>query len=260
MLFTSLVHSWRGYINFLESQLVELDDKALYSRVGSSRKFDFLVTFRDVQNLEIVRRKFLKALLVLNSNGDVGKCWMDRFTKFGRSVDEFDLGETLEIMQGYVLDLERHARVVESLLTRLDGTRKLLFQILEYRNDELQIQTTRAIQYNGDQLKALTQAASADNRVMTTLTCEIQNDSKFIKILTTIAMFYTPASLMAAIFSSNLVQTVGHPDAGGPIGFALTKGFYLFPTLTTALIAITLLPALLWQKYRSVHRNRARSG
>lgn len=32
---------------------------------------------------------------------------------------------------------------------------------------------------------------------MTTLTCEIQNDSKFIKILTTIAMFYTPASLMA---------------------------------------------------------------
>lgn len=102
------------------------DDKALYSRVGSSRKFDFLVTFRDVQNLEIVRRKFLKALLVLNSNGDVGKCWMDRFTKFGRSVDEFDLGETLEIMQGYVLDLERHARVVESLLTRLDGTRKLV--------------------------------------------------------------------------------------------------------------------------------------
>ena len=76
-----------------------------------------------------------------------------------------------------------------------------LFQILEYRNDELQIQTNKAIQYNGDQLKALTQAASADNGFMTKLTYEIQNDSKFIKILTTIAMFYAPASLIAVGYS-----------------------------------------------------------
>ena len=111
---------------------------------------------------------------------------------------------------------------------------------------------------------------------MTKLTYEIQNDSKFIKILTTIAMFYTPASLMAvstfyvhkdcsadciqAIFSSNLVQTVEHPDAIGPTGFVLTKGFYLYPTLTAVLIVITLLPALLWQRYRSAHSDRVGSG
>lgn len=79
-----------------------------------------------------------------------------------------------------------------------------LFQVLEYRNDELQIQTSRAIQYNGDQLKALSQAASAENGFMTRLTYEIQNDSKFIKILTTIAMLYAPASLMAVCTEQGL--------------------------------------------------------
>ncbi|CAF9925242.1 hypothetical protein IMSHALPRED_006421 [Imshaugia aleurites] len=197
LLFTSLVHGWREYINFLESQQVEIDDKALYSKVGSPRKFDFIVTFQDVQDLEIVRRKFIKALLNLRSNAEVGRCWMDRSGNLNGYVDQSDLDENMEVMQEYVLDLERHARVIDSLLSRLDGTRKLLFQILEYRNDELQIQTNKAIQYNGDQLKALTQAASADNGFMTKLTYEIQNDSKFIKILTTIAMFYAPASLIA---------------------------------------------------------------
>lgn len=144
MLFTSLTHGWRDYINFLESQLVELvecssknnfseywfkdvqDDKALYSKVGSSRRFDFLVTFQDVQNLEIVRRKLVKALLNLRSNADVGRCWIDRLSNLCSSLDHFDLGENLEMMQEYVLDLERHARVVDLLLSRIDGTRKLV--------------------------------------------------------------------------------------------------------------------------------------
>ena len=84
------------------------------------------MTFQDVQDLESVRRKFVKALLILSSNADVGKCWMDRSAKFSSSVDQSDLAENLEVMQEYVLDLERHARVVDSLLNRLEGTRKLV--------------------------------------------------------------------------------------------------------------------------------------
>lgn len=102
------------------------DDKALYSKVGSPRKFDFIVTFQDVQDLEIVRRKFIKALLNLRSNAEVGRCWMDRSGNLNGYVDQSDLDENMEVMQEYVLDLERHARVIDSLLSRLDGTRKLV--------------------------------------------------------------------------------------------------------------------------------------
>jgi hypothetical protein len=69
--------------------------------------------------------------------------------------------------------------------------------MLEYRNDELSIRTNTAIQNNGEQLRTITEHAVAANDSITRLTTDIQKDSKFIKILTLIAMLYTPASLMA---------------------------------------------------------------
>jgi len=69
--------------------------------------------------------------------------------------------------------------------------------MLEYRNDELSIRTNTAIKTNGDQLRTITEHAAAANDSMTTLTTDIHSDSKFIKILTFIAMLYTPASLIA---------------------------------------------------------------
>jgi hypothetical protein len=43
----------------------------------------------------------------------------------------------------------------------------------------------------------LTEQTQAENESMTRLTTEIQNDSKFIKVLAFLTMLYTPASLMA---------------------------------------------------------------
>jgi len=84
------------------------------------------VTFEDVQDLELVRRKLLKALLNLESNADVGRCWLERVANLGTHAERIDVGEELMAMQEHILDLGRHARVVNSLLTRLDGTRKLV--------------------------------------------------------------------------------------------------------------------------------------
>jgi hypothetical protein len=132
--------------------------------------------------------------------------------ELGKRVTEVDLQDILEIIQQYISGLERHARVIDSLLDRLNGTSKLvrqilpskilsspiqLFQMLEYRNDELSIRTNTAIKSNGEQLRTITEHAVAASDSMTTLTTDIHNDSKFIKILTLIAMLYTPASLMA---------------------------------------------------------------
>jgi len=69
--------------------------------------------------------------------------------------------------------------------------------MLEYRNDQMSIRTSTEIKNNGIQLRTITEHAATSNDAMTTLTTDIHSDSKFIKILTFIAMLYTPASLVA---------------------------------------------------------------
>jgi hypothetical protein len=119
---------------------------------------------------------------------------------------------------------------------------------------------------------------------MKRLTQELHNDSKLIKILTFIAMLYTPASLMAVstllifytpcaitkqcnrasltgliqtIFSSNLVRVVSNSqDASDPVHMVLTSDFWKFPLLTVSLVVVTILPALLWWKLYPVYRRK----
>lgn len=53
------------------------------------------------------------------------------------------------------------------------------------------------IKYNGQNLRALTEQGFAANESMASIATDFQNDSELVKILTFIAMLYTPASLMA---------------------------------------------------------------
>lgn len=43
-----------------------------------------------------------------------------------KQVPGLDLRDNLEVLQQYINGLERHARVIESLLDRLSGTSKLV--------------------------------------------------------------------------------------------------------------------------------------
>lgn len=69
--------------------------------------------------------------------------------------------------------------------------------MLAYRNDESTIQTNLAIKNNGEQLRVMAEQSMETNESMTHLTTDIHTDSKFVKVLTFIAVLYTPASLVA---------------------------------------------------------------
>lgn len=49
------------------------DEKTLNSSIVNVYKLDYFVTFRDAQDLELVRRKLLKASLILRSSVNVGR-------------------------------------------------------------------------------------------------------------------------------------------------------------------------------------------
>jgi hypothetical protein len=56
------------------------------------------------------------------------------------------------------------------------------------------------IKNNGEQLRIMTEHSMETNESMTHLTTDIHNDSKFVKVLTFIAVLYTPASLVAVSY------------------------------------------------------------
>ena len=72
-----------------------------------------------------------------------------------------------------------------------------IFHMLEYRHGETSLATNAAICDNGNQIKKLTEQAATESDLMIVLTKGMHNDAKFIKMLTFLALLYTPASLAA---------------------------------------------------------------
>ena len=69
--------------------------------------------------------------------------------------------------------------------------------MLEYRHEESNLATTRAIQVNEDQIKRLAEQAATGNELMLTLTEGMRADSRTVKVFTLLALLYAPASLAA---------------------------------------------------------------
>ncbi|KAF4633888.1 hypothetical protein G7Y89_g4226 [Cudoniella acicularis] len=266
----------RAQIGEIKTTLTAQDKKVLYSKVGASHKQDYPTTFNDTQELEVIRRKLAKASLISKSNAEVGRAWEHAIQEL-RTEIETPYFQRLDLagIREYISGLEHHHSVVEYLLDRLNETRTLVrippkkhfsflhshqlktrrlltchintaFQILEYRNVELSIGTNKEIQYNGHKLTSLMEHAAAETQSMTTLTDEIQRDSKSVKTLTLITVLYAPASLMASIFSSNLIRLVGNASSSDntTMHMALASDFWKFPLLTLLLIIATIVPTL----------------
>ncbi|KAE8354537.1 hypothetical protein BDV28DRAFT_79440 [Aspergillus coremiiformis] len=191
--------NWRGYINELEESLVELEEKALYAKVGCEkpRPYDFSITFRDSQNVQRLHRKFLKASVALDSNLEVAHGYKIHC----KDLCERNLGGRNPLLfvevELYKVKLRAHKRSVKVLLERCTQTLSILSQILEYRNDENIIKIANALSYNSEAMHKIALAGNEENKSIKILSEKAQRDSQSVKILTYIAMLYLPASLVA---------------------------------------------------------------
>lgn len=102
------------------------DEKALNSSVVNACKLDYPVTFRDAQDLELVRRKLLKASLILRSSVDVGRSLKTHIEEVARTLQQSKSQDSLVVLDQYAASLGMHARIVDALLERLSGTSRLV--------------------------------------------------------------------------------------------------------------------------------------
>lgn len=136
-----------------------------------------------------------------------------------------------------------------------------LLRIMKFRNDEVARSMMEAIQDNGRALTGLMTLSNQNADAISKLTLKAQRDSWSTKVLTVVASLYLPATLVASIFNSNLVQSAG-PLANAkstPDGHLIAAhDFWMFPAFTAALMVLTLSPVGLYMFLRT--RNRTRNG
>ncbi|KAK5445181.1 hypothetical protein LTS15_010272 [Exophiala xenobiotica] len=129
---------------------------------------------------------------------------------------ESRLSSFTESLSMYNAELHNHRQGIDTILDCSVGISKI---ILEYRNDETKIQTSHAQQMTSERTKLIAEAVQEESRSTVTVLTAARSDSQVVKALTFVAMFYLPASLVASIFNSNLIQV---EDGGADGGFNTT--------------------------------------
>lgn len=246
--------------------------------------------FKDVQRLETIHEKLLTCTAILESSLQIAT---DCLEYCGALGGETEIREaSCNKMRLCIGRLGMHTRAAELVRRKCERTSKLvgasllcsarchnqpqtyaqlteplqLSQILDFRNEEETISSSHTMR---DMLKVLTDlgtSAQQESESLRMLSEQAQDDARFTKILTFIAMLYLPASLVAVsspsirdrtpscsscdqtVFSSNLIESVASDQTQEPQRFATTAQFWLFPVLALALTIVTLVPALLFQR------------
>ncbi|KAA8909336.1 hypothetical protein FN846DRAFT_1009265 [Sphaerosporella brunnea] len=200
--------SWRALINYLESQLLDIEGKALCQEV--------FLTFKDCQNLLRLRNRVSEVHYSLKGALSVAggyKAHCEDLVRLG--VEGVDESTFLQI-ELFSATIKGHIDSTERLLAQIEGMSKIIYQALTYGM--------------ASDTKEESKAA--------------QKDARSMKTLTFIAMLYLPASLVASIFSSNLIQSV--QVEGSKTRFVLTTQFWTYPVVTFSLMALTLVSVSVW--------------
>ncbi|KAK4224632.1 hypothetical protein QBC38DRAFT_458077 [Podospora fimiseda] len=246
MFLASAVEGWKGYVSQLRQELLEISEKAQFVRLNKKRPDDFVVSFSDAQKLQRLRTKLLRALLVLQGQMDAISGVETHFKELNQVNPAGNSKLQYVSLDGIKGSVKYYRSVLKGLLDHSEGTASLLRQIVEYRLTEDISNSSRAQESSMLVLRSLTSKMQADNEGILKLAEQSQKDGIRVKTLTVITIFYLPATLIATIFSSNLVNTVPTSQALERGRLVIAPEFWIYLLITVGFTAVTLaVPKLL---------------
>ncbi|KAH7317939.1 hypothetical protein BKA65DRAFT_515468 [Rhexocercosporidium sp. MPI-PUGE-AT-0058] len=227
--------NWRLYIRDLEKDLQTQSDRVTLSRVKVET--DLMVPFLDRQRLKATEDKILDLKIVFD-------CLRNTVSHLIRQCQSNCLRmlcvdcrclEMIEELEEQIGDIKMNIKRTEVLHTRAQATAQLISDVLAYENAQV-------INLNGVSLRELTQESKEENSKMRILTERSTRDAAAVKILTVITLIYLPVTVVASIFSSQLIQV----DNRGRI--SVISEFWWFAVVS---IPLTVLTFLLWRYWLS---------
>ncbi|RYN56443.1 hypothetical protein AA0114_g2771 [Alternaria tenuissima] len=231
LLLVGVESSWRLFIAELEGEIEILSDKALYSRVGRVSKTDYQITFVETQQMQRIRQRLFKKQKMLEMTLKTLRALQRHFNDKTEGNEHNQ--RMLEELEGLMFRYESHCVSIERLLEVADGTVTLLMKILDFRDNE-------NIRLNLSKTRELLIAAEQESLMLSDIAKQTQQDSRSMKIVTFIALVFLPGSLVASVYSSNIVQsderTYGFIPGRQLLSFLVITGFLTIATLAVAII------------------------
>ncbi|KAJ6258750.1 hypothetical protein Dda_6803 [Drechslerella dactyloides] len=248
---------WKEYLAYLESKLLPAEEIAGFSDVDKKNVDDYPLQFSTCQDLEQLRCKLLKVDALLESIVNIidgVKVHSERL-KYNTPTDPSDTERLTSALDGYLSEITYHKSRVRSLLERCTGTGRLLSGILEHRNLQLVCEATESSQRTLQAMKRLAYEQEIENKIG-------QKNAVTGKALTMMATLYLPVSLIASVFSSNLVGT--QDDGGGNFSdsyFVIAPDFWKFVVVVIPLTVATfiLVFSMEWFMLWTTRKKRVRS-
>ncbi|KAF8534260.1 hypothetical protein BDD12DRAFT_896483 [Trichophaea hybrida] len=165
-------------------------------------QIDYDLTFADTRDLQRLRRVLLETLHALKGTLVVASGCEKHYEDLRQlCVEGFSMSSVIAIKM-FAAKIQGHIDTVGPYLEQVDG----LSRIIAFDTKE-------------------------ENHTA-------QNDAHSMKVLTFIAMLYLPASHVATIFSSSLIQTVATDEETAGTRYVITTQFWIF-LLTISLMVLT---------------------
>ncbi|KAI1429752.1 hypothetical protein F5Y12DRAFT_795297 [Xylaria sp. FL1777] len=218
---------WRDYIATQRSTIEQFEGKSFFSQADTVNEHDYRLSFEDRQRLQRLRQKLIKAKSVLDSSLDLGR-------RFRKGLPSMTGQLTKELKEAILVELDDfdaeakyNKRCIIDLEKRSADAAQLLLSILEHRSvqaNEKALTVMMGIAVNSEMEHELEEASSTN-----------------VRALTLVATLYLPASLLAGIFSTDLIKS----DLGY---FVVSNEFWKFIVVLLPMILVTFAIVYILQR------------
>ncbi|KAK0514063.1 hypothetical protein JMJ35_003785 [Cladonia borealis] len=241
---------WKAYIGQLRLSLQELDEKACFSRVGKAQPGDYNVSISDGQQLQKIRHKLDRSMLMLGGILAIIKSCKTHCADVERA-GSCRREHTIRLELSQLINYFNYCKtVIRSLKESSNGTADLLKQICDfYLTDELR-RSSKALEASMVALEHIAAAARTDNGDMLQLARYNREDTINLKTLTRITIVYLPGSLIATIFSSNLISFEPLGAAYQPSRMVVSRQFWIYVIVTLGFTVLTLCVSVILERRR----------
>ncbi|KAL2821011.1 hypothetical protein BDW59DRAFT_164416 [Aspergillus cavernicola] len=256
-LLLKLGSNWAEYIEYLGSELGAQNDKACYSRVDCSKDQSYTLSYADLQELHMLQAKFQTAEATVNSclsNAKGCRIHLQAHAEL-QCGPRLNWGLIFHLFDTYEADMVGHLTQLQALQARLKSTLGLLTKLIMFRNEELLHTSNQASCKSLKALLDLTGQGKQQQETLNGLLWHGHADSAMLKALSVVATVCLPASLVATIFSSNLVQS-RDPQAGdGDSRLVVSPQFWVYIAISLPLMGFVLI----WVLYLGYKSRQAMS-
>lgn len=244
LILVSTIHeNWRLYIRSLERALTKQSNQVTLAQVQSDTErlsplTDFAINFVDRQRLKMTEDKILDLVIIFESLYNTLSKLHLQCRNHCMGGDCIDCGCTaiLKEFEDQMHDVQLNLKKADVLFKRAQSTAKLLSDLLEYENAQIG-------HLNEQSLNGLVKETKDENAKMMILTERSTQDAAAVKILTVITLIYLPMTVVASIFSSQLIRV----NENGQV--SVVAGAWWFGVVTVPLTVATFIAWKYWLSY-----------